>query len=412
MNVSDSETISSILTENGFLRVDNYEQADIIVVNTCAVRDSAVSKVKAQICRFKPLKTKRRACIVVAGCLAEHEKESLLGELPIDFVVGPTEYRSIPAKLTGLDDALPTDSFYHDFPPIRGKGVNAWISIAKGCDNFCSYCVVPFVRGREKSKPMEMVLAEAQQAIYEGYKEITLLGQNVNSYSDGAFRFHDLLKKLNNLKGLQRLRFMTSHPKDLSDGLIECFRVLPTLCEYLHLPVQSGSDAVLKAMNRQYTRDSYLALVDKIRTAVPDIALSTDVLCGFPGESDTDHKSTVDLLSRVEFDSAFMFIYSPRKGTKAASMENQIHRAVKVARVNEIIKLQMDITKKKNSKMVGREEEVIIEAVCTKERGCVTARTRNYKNVILKGVAADIGKVIKARIISSSGWALKGEAID
>jgi tRNA-2-methylthio-N6-dimethylallyladenosine synthase len=415
MNVSDSEAIVGILSSAGYIEVVAPEEADLIIVNTCAVRDSAVSKVKAQICRFKPLRNRKKIKIALAGCLAEHEKDTLLKELPIDYVIGPDHYRFLSELDSGSVIHVDIDSeesgFYSSFTPVRKKGVNGWVQVMRGCDNFCSYCVVPYVRGRERSKPANEVYKEVEKIVAEGYKEITLLGQNVNSYVDGDLRFHDLLRKLDTIKGLERIMFMTSHPKDLSDDLISCFGDLRTLCEYLHLPVQSGSDTILAAMNRGYTSEQYLRLIEKIRKKVPDIALSTDILCGFPGESDEDHSQTVKLVSEVGFDAAFMFIYSKRKGTKAAELGNQIERNVKVARLDEIIKMQMIITKAKNSACIGNIEEVLAESISPRDATKITARTRTFKNVILKGTISDVGKLFKIRVTGSMGWALEGERI-
>jgi tRNA-2-methylthio-N6-dimethylallyladenosine synthase len=415
MNVSDSEAIVGILTSAGYFEVPSPDDADLIIVNTCAVRDSAVSKVKAQICRFKPLRNRKKIRIALAGCLAEHERDTLLKELPIDYVIGPDRYKFL-AELE-CESAIQVDhdteesGFYSGFTPVRKKGVNAWIQVMRGCDNFCSYCVVPFVRGRERSKPANEIYKEVEKVVSEGYKEITLLGQNVNSYADGDFRFHDLLRKLDTIKGLERIMFMTSHPKDLSDGLINCFGELRTLCEYLHLPVQSGSDRILKAMNRGYTSEQYMRIIEKIRKRVPNIALSTDILCGFPGESDEDHSQTLKLVSEVGYDAAFMFIYSKRKGTRAAEMENQIERKVKVARLNDVIKMQMVITKAKNSDCIGNVEEVLVEGISPRETSKITARTRTFKNVILNGTIYDVGSIFKVKITGSTGWALEGEKI-
>ncbi|MBL8029069.1 MAG: tRNA (N6-isopentenyl adenosine(37)-C2)-methylthiotransferase MiaB [Fibrobacteres bacterium] len=413
MNVSDSEAISGILASAGYLSVDDIENADLIIVNTCAVRDTAVSKVKAQICRFKPLRNRKKIKIAVAGCLAEHEGESLLKDLPIDYVIGPDRYKflselegGVRVSVSSTDDE---NGFYSGFSPVRKKGVNTWVQVMRGCDNFCSYCVVPYVRGRERSKPSKDIIREIEGVVSEGFPEVTLLGQNVNSYKDGDLRFHDLLRHIDKIKGLKRVRFMTSHPKDLSDDLINCFGELSTLCEYLHLPVQSGSDKILAAMNRGYTNKDYRLLIDKIRKRVPSIALSTDILSGFPGESDEDHALTLQLVKDIGYDAGFMFIYSKRKGTKAASMEEQLKREIKVARVNEIINVQMEITKAKNSQCIGNIEEVIVEGVSPRNPSKITARTRTFKNVILDGTASEVGSFLTVRVTGSTGWALEGE---
>ncbi len=416
MNKSDSESIAGILSNAGMVETALPETADLIIVNTCAVRESAVSRVKAQINRFKPLKAARSVKIAVAGCLAQQEKDKLFKSIPVDYIIGPDHYRSLSEiikekKACVADESLNRD-FYMDIPRVRKKGVNAWIPIMRGCDNFCSYCIVPYVRGREMSSPSGDIMDEIRRAIDEGFREITLLGQNVNSYMHEGLDFPGLLQKIDSIKGLARLRFMTSHPKDLSDDLIRCFGALPSLCEFLHLPVQSGSNAVLAAMNRGYTREAYLVIIDKLRKRSPSIALSTDILCGFPGETDDDHLATMDLVDKVGFDSAFMFIFSPRAGTKAAELTGQIAREVKVARVKEVIALQMEKTRFRNESLVGKIQEVMVEGLSPRDVSYVTSRTRTFKNVIFRGNKELVGQLLNVRITSCSGWALQGELID
>jgi len=281
----------------------------------------------------------------------------------------------------------------------------------RGCNNFCSYCIVPYVRGREESKSVAAVLDEVKKAVDKGFKEFTLLGQNVNSYASDNIGFAGLLRSVDSVPGVRRLRFMTSHPKDLSDEVIACFGALPSLCEFLHLPMQSGSDRVLARMNRGYTRTAYVRTISKLRDRVPNIALSTDVLSGFPGETAEDHRETLNLLREVLFDSAFMFVYSPRKGTHAAELSDDVDRAEKVRRINEIIALQMEITKRKNQACVGREEEVLVEGISPRDPNQVTSRTRGFKNVIFMAAPDLIGKILRVRITGSTGWALQGEVL-
>jgi tRNA-2-methylthio-N6-dimethylallyladenosine synthase len=416
MNLADSESIAGILTSAGWREASLPEEADLIIVNTCTVRESAVSRVKAQINRFKSLKAQRKVKIAVAGCLAQQEKEGLFKSVPADYIIGPDHYRFLSEllltpKASRAGEAQERD-FYSDFPRVRKKGVNAWIPIMRGCDNFCSYCIVPHVRGREKSRPVEEILRDAAEAVSKGFPEVTLLGQNVNSYRVQEMDFPTLLRRVDAIPGLKRLRFMTSHPKDLSEDIIQCFGELPSLCEFLHLPVQSGSNAVLARMNRRYTREAYLALIEKLRRRVPDIALSTDILCGFPGETEEDHAATLSLVREVGFDSAFMFVFSPRAGTRAAELPDPVERPVKVARIKEIIGVQMEITKKKNAAYAGRTMEVLVEALSPRNPEEVTARTRTFKNVILKGGEDLIGRLLSVKITGGSGWALYGETAD
>jgi tRNA-2-methylthio-N6-dimethylallyladenosine synthase len=413
MNLSDSESIAGILSGAGMQAVRTPEEADLIVINTCTVRESAVSRVKAQISRFKPLKAKQKVRIAVAGCLAQQEKDALFKTLPVDYIIGPDHYAFLTELLKEKRGCRAEDSdrrdFYSEFPRLRKEGVNAWIPIMRGCDNFCSYCIVPVVRGREMSRPAEEILRDIEQAASAGFPEVTLLGQNVNSYRNSGLDFPALIRKIDAIRGLKRLRFMTSHPKDLSDDLIRCFREVPVLCEFLHLPVQSGSNGVLARMNRGYTRESYLAIVEKLRKQVPDLALSTDLLCGFPGETEKDHAETLSLVKEVEFDSAFMFVFSPRAGTAAAGMAPQVERDVKVARVKEVISVQMDITRRKNAAYAGRTVEVLVEGKSPRDPSEVTSRTRTFKNVILPGNKIPAGSLLNVKITGSSGWALRGE---
>ena len=413
MNLSDSESIAGILESAGMQAVAAPEEADLIIINTCTVRESAVSRVRAQISRFKPMRAKRKVKIAVAGCLAQQEKEALFKSLPVDYVIGPDHYAFLTELLKEkracrAEEASRRD-FYSEFPRKRKKGVNTWVPIMRGCDNFCSYCIVPVVRGREMSRPAEDVFRDIEEAVGEGFPEITLLGQNVNSYRNGGLDFPALLRKTIEIRGLKRLRFMTSHPKDLSDSLIRCYGEVPALCEFLHLPVQSGSNSVLSRMNRGYTRESYLTVVDKLRKRVPDMALSTDILCGFPGETEQDHTATLALVKEVEFDSAFMFVFSPRTGTAAAGMEPQVERGVKVARVKEVIAAQMEITGRKNRACIGRTMEVLVEGPSPRDPAEVTSRTRTFKNVILQGNKTPAGAFLNVKITGSSGWALQGE---
>ncbi|OGS33383.1 MAG: tRNA (N6-isopentenyl adenosine(37)-C2)-methylthiotransferase MiaB [Elusimicrobia bacterium RIFOXYB2_FULL_49_7] len=416
MNLADSESIAAILSSLGLSATPSPETADIIVVNTCTVRESAVSRVLARISRFKPLKRMRPGLrIAVTGCLAEQEKASLRQKLPfVDYVLGPDQYLQFSELLAFSQNPLACSDggFYSEVEPVRTAGINAWIPILRGCDNYCSYCIVPYVRGRERSKPAETVLNEVKQAVDAGFSQVTLLGQNVNSYSYCGLDFPGLLRRIDGVAGLKRVRFMTSHPKDLSEDLIRCFGELPTLCEYLHLPVQSGSNTVLARMNRGYTIDHYRRQIDRLRHCVPSIALSTDVLCGFPDETAEEHESTVRLMREVEYDSAFMFIYSERKGTAAARLSDNVPRQEKIARVSEIIRLQTAMTRKKNEVYVGREEEVLVEGEGPREENTVTSRTRTFKNVILEKTNRNfVGALLRVRITGSTGWALQGSVL-
>ncbi len=419
MNLADSEVIASILENNGWSKTSKAEEADFILVNTCTVRKTADSRVQAQISHFKPLKKKNhRLRIAVSGCLAQRKKEELFKDLPfIDFVVGPDQYNVLPEILAadirkGTYTESAADGFYKDFDPIRKEGVNAWVSVMRGCDNFCTYCIVPHVRGRERSKKAQMVVDEIKKITDEGFNEVTLLGQNVNSYKDGNLDFPKLLQKIDMETSIPRVRFMTSHPKDFGESLMDAFADIPSLCEYIHLPVQAGSDRILKMMNRKYTADEYRAKIDLLRKKVPGISISTDIITGFPSETDSEFEETFNLVKEIEYDSAFMFIYSLRDGTAAEKFGDDIPYKIKTERVNRIIELQMENTKKRNKEKLGSIEEVLIEGLSKKRKDQVSGRTRGYKNVIFNGEESMVGSFRKVKITEANGWALKGELLE
>ena len=362
MNMADTEIVHSIMHEAGFVRTETLSNADVVLVNTCAVRDNAEQRIIGRLGDFNHYKkTKPNVIVGVLGCMAERVRKELmeLGDF-VDLVIGPDEYRKLPALIEAADGGekgiavkLSRVEKYDDIIPFRADGLSAWVSIMRGCDKFCTYCVVPFTRGRERSRLLTSIVSEMEDLSHRGFKEVTLLGQNVNSYSDGAFDFADLLIKVADVDKKMRVRFMTSHPQDMSNKLIDAIASRDNICNYIHLPVQSGSNRILELMNRTYTSDQYVNLVRKIKKVIPDISLSTDIISGFPTETDDDHKRTLDLLQEGEFDGAYTFKYSPRENTKAWQMGDDVPEEVKNRRLSEIIDLQRTISLHRNTTMIG-----------------------------------------------------------
>jgi tRNA-2-methylthio-N6-dimethylallyladenosine synthase len=346
MNLADSEIVLGIMKKHGYSLTDDISKADVILVNTCSVREHAEQRVIGRLSSFLRYKKRKPDLVIgVLGCMAERLKKRLIEEENLaDIVVGPDEYRKLPQLVSdafaghkGIAVKLSKVETYDDITPLRTEGISAWITVMRGCDKFCTFCVVPFTRGRERSRPLDSIVKEVEMLSSQGYREVTLLGQNVNSYRDGNYDFADLLSAVARVDRNMRIRFTTSHPKDMSDKLIQTIAEHPNICNYIHLPVQSGSDRILELMNRTYDRKHYLELVRKIRETIPGVSLSTDIIAGFPTETEEDHKMTLSLLEEVRFDGAFMFKYSPREGTKAYAMGDDVPDEVKVRRLTEII---------------------------------------------------------------------------
>ena len=391
MNEYDSDHLSRILEDSGYLRASEPEKADFVLVNTCSVRAKAEQKALSRLGRLASLKKKNPGFLLaVAGCVAQQRGAALLDRFPdLDLVLGPREignFREILRKtenggtrLASLNAHRRPESFMGRFEYFRNN-IKAFITIMEGCNNFCSYCIVPYVRGRETSRPPQEILDEARNLTLQGVKEITLLGQNVNSYVYEKTRFPELLQAMNEIKGLRRMRFTTSHPKDLSQELIQCFAHLEKLCSHIHLPFQAGSNRVLKAMKRGYTREKYMDLIRELRQARPGIALTSDVMVGFPGETEEDFESTLDLIRKIEFDNLFSFKYSDRDGTQAAKMQGKIPEEQKLARLTRLQELQRGITLKKNKALIGKNVEVLVEGA-SKKGEAHTGRTDTNKVV-------------------------------
>jgi len=419
MNEYDSDHLSRILENSGYVRASEPEKADFVLLNTCSVRAKAEQKALSRLGRLMTLKKKNpQLLLAVAGCVAQGRGNDLLERFPgLDFVVGPREigrFREILKKteeghtrIVAVNANRTPISFMGGFDYFRNS-LKAYLTIMEGCNNFCSYCVVPLVRGRETSRPPREILEEARNLALQGVKEITLLGQNVNSYSHEKTRFPELLQAMNEIKGLCRVRFTTSHPKDLSADLIDCFGKLEKLCSHIHLPFQAGSDRVLKAMKRGYTREKYIDLVCALREKRPGIALTSDVMVGFPGETEEDFEQTLDLMRKIEFDNLFSFKYSDREGTPASSMKGKILENVKLRRLTRLQEFQRTITLRKNKELVGERVEVLVEGASKKGQQ-LTGRTHSNKVVNFNGNIKYINTLLNVTVKRASFNSLWGE---
>lgn len=411
MNVSDSELVGSILLGAGWEPAPSIDAADLILFNTCSVRKHAEDRVLGRISNERHRKQLKPALkIAVIGCMAQRMGKRLLdSDIGVDYVVGVDRYLELPALLDqpgGQDTDFDFQQFYPGLRPLHGNKTCAFVTIMRGCDNFCSYCIVPHVRGRERNVDFRQILSEVRACGDNGLKDVTLLGQNVNSYRWGGYDFPRLLRELNQVDSIQRLRFVTSHPKDLSDGLIEAMAAGGKICEHLHLPLQSGNNGVLKAMNRKYTIEVYLRLVQKLRAAMPEISLTTDLIAGFPGESEADFSDTLQVMREVRYDHAFCFKYSEREGTSACGLPHQVPEAERLRRLQEMIELQRGITLAKFSAQTGKDVEVYVESLSRKSQQMVSGKTRDYKIAVLSGDATDIGKLKTARVMKATAGTL------
>lgn len=419
MNVYDSELVMGILNGEGHIRTSMLDEADIIIINTCSVRQNAENRVLNKLDQLKHLKVKNPQLIVgVIGCVAQNLKKAIIENRQfINFVLGPDSYRKIPEIIKNLKSSesafvevgLSRSETYDYLYPARGESVNAWIAIMRGCNRFCSFCIVPYLRGRERSKPAARVLDEVKRAANEGYAEITLLGQNVNAYRDGRVDFPDLLKMIADVDGIKRIRFTSPHPQDMSLKLIKTIAEVSKICNHIHLPVQAGSDKILSLMNRNYSRNEYISLVDRIRSFISGVSITTDIIAGFPGETREDFLLSVELMQRVEFDNAFTFKYSPRKGTKAAKLKDDVPEIEKVKRVMELAELQRRITLKKNRNLIGRTVEVLVEKESKKSASHWMGRTEENKIVVFPKNGFKQGEFAYLQIVDADGVTLFGK---
>jgi len=423
MNEYDSEVIAGLLQREGFTLTSEPGEADFVVVNTCYVREKVKNKVYSFLGELKKFKRKNpRLIIGVGGCLAQKEGGRIREKAPhVDIVWGAFNLHNLPEFLADFErkkiplvKVEPDGQIPEGLPVVRKSKVSAYIPVMRGCNNFCSYCMVPYVRGRERSRPVNSILQEIKQAVEQGYKEVILLGQNVNSYGKDlplSFDFADLLEKINEIKEVKRIRFTTSHPKDLSEKLILAMSRLDKVCEHLHLPLQAGSNKVLERMRRGYTREKYLELVSKVREVVPEISLTTDIIVGFPGETEEDFEQTLKMLELVRFDGAFTFAFSPLPGTRAAKLDGQIPEVIKKKRLRRLIELQLKITEERNLYWMGKEVEVLVEGPSEKNPDELQGRTRENKIVVFPAEKNLIGEFVRVRIKKTGCWALRGEII-
>ena len=425
MNVGDSEIVASILKKNGWTVVGVLDEADAALVNTCAIREGAEQKVLGRLVEWRAAKRKRGGALVVGviGCMAERMQAKLIEQGLADLVAGPDAYRRLPVLLEqasaghkAIDVALSTVETYEEIEPVRleSNGVSAFVSIMRGCNNFCAYCVVPYTRGRERSRPVATILAEVEDLVAKGYKEVTLLGQNVNSYKDGEVGFAELLKRVAEVSPLLRVRFSTSHPKDFSDEVIATIAAYPNIARAVHLPAQSGSSAVLERMKRRYTREWYLDRLAALRRAVPDCAVTTDLIAGFCGETDEEHQATLSLMREVGYDFAFMFAYSERPGTFAqGNMKDDVPKKVKNQRLAEVIELQNSLSLERNLLDVGREFEVLVEGRSKRSAERLFGRTSQNKVVVFdKREGIGPGDYVRVRVVEATSATLQGVLID
>ncbi len=423
MNVYDTEIIKSILSENGYEFTDTPDKADALFLNTCSVRENAHQKVRQRINVLKQLKRDNKKLIMgVVGCMAQNLRNELLeDQVGVDIVAGPDSYRKLPTLIervhkTGEKDfALSLSEYetYSDIFPAHEKGVNAWIAVMRGCDNFCTFCVVPYTRGRERSRDPKNVRKEAEKLAIQGFKQITLLGQNVNSYRYKSFDFADLMEIVAEVKGIERIRFTSPHPKDFPDRLLEVIANNPKVCKHIHLPLQAGNDRILNLMNRTYGKKDFLKLSDKIRRLIPDIVLTTDIIVGFPSETEEEFLDTLDVVQKVEFDSAFMFKYSERKNTIASKKyPDDVGDAHKTDRITRLVELQRQISNKKNQAHIGQTFDVLIEGNAKKNDQLMGRNDGNKIVVFDNSVAYNIGDMVKVKVEKASTNTLIGNVVN
>ena len=424
MNVGDTEIIISILQQHGYIYTETQAEADVVLINTCSVRDNAEQRIWGRLSEMRRLKKSKPSLIVgIVGCMAERLKEQLLeGNTGVDIVAGPDAYRDLPNLLKaaeagdrGVNVLLSAEETYAEIAPVRidKNGVSGFISIMRGCNNFCSYCVVPYTRGRERSRDWQTILSEARQLFENGYREVTLLGQNVNSYHFDEVDFPELMRRVAEVSPLLRVRFATSHPKDMSDRLLEVMASMPNICRAIHLPAQSGSTAMLERMNRKYTREWYLDRIAAIRRYMPDCAITTDLIAGFSGETEEEHQDTLSLMREVGYDFAFMFKYSERPGTFASKhLPDDVPDEVKSRRLQEIIALQNDLGLESYKRDVGQEFEVLVEGESRRNKEQLFGRTSQNKVVVFDRGEYKTGDYVRVRVTACTSATLLGEAIE
>ena len=431
MNVSDSELMAGILTQSGHQTVPHLDDADVVLVNTCAIRENAETKV---INRLKHLNHRKRRhpelIIGVCGCMAQHLRDRLLDAAPyVDLVMGPDAYRNLPVALDSLAGDVKShvsltdrDPFvglrldknedYADIAPIRKEGIRAWLTIQRGCDKMCTFCIVPFVRGRERSLPLKLLVEDVEKLVDQGFKEVVLLGQTVNSYHDDSADFGDLLYAVGEVNGLERVRFTSPHPADATDSMIDAMANSPVVCKHLHLPLQSGSTEVLERMRRTYTAEEYRTLVSKLRERVPDISLTTDIIVGFCGETDDEFMETYQMMTDIRYDSAFMFKYSEREGTLAhKALPDDVPEVVKGERLEQIIELQENISANINKSAIGDTVTVLVEGESRRDADRYHGKTDGFKTTVFPKTGSQIGDIVNVRVHSTTAHTLIGQIV-
>ena len=418
MNVADSEMIEGILQSKNYSSINSIDKADIIFVNTCAIREHAEEKVHSRLGVFSRIKRNNPEVIIgVLGCMAQHLKDDILDSKPyVDIILGPDSYRKLPALLERkiedkkniVDTKLSRYEVYDNFFPSRKEGINAWISIMRGCDKFCTFCIVPFTRGRERSRSVNSIVNEVKKAVNEGFIEITLLGQNVNSYKYENHSFDYLLKEIAEISGVERLRYTSPHPEDMTDDVLYVMAHYDNICNAVHFPLQAGSSRILNRMNRTYTKNHFIERAHRIREILPSCGLTTDIIVGFPGETNSDFEETIDVMNKIKFDSAFTFKYSPRLGTKAHEYSDQITEMDKQERLEKVIKLQKEHTLIRNKEIIGNNERVLVEKNSKRSINQWAGRTDSNKWVIFDKENANIKDIVDVLITDAKGISLHG----
>ncbi len=420
MNVADSEVMAGVLERAGMALTDRPELADAVLLNTCAIREHAELRVLGRLGEFARLKKQNSKLIVgVAGCMAQHLRKRLLDERSrvLDLVVGPDGYRHLPELLRRAagepvaEIRLDRDETYGDLEPKRGDGVRAWITAQRGCDKFCTYCVVPYTRGRERSLPLDELIGQVRNAVAAGYKEVVYLGQTVNSYHDGRHDFTDLLRATDAVEGLLRVRFTSPHPTDMTPNVIEAIATCDAVCPQVHLPLQSASNGILEAMNRTYTLEGYREVVAALRGGIPDLALSTDIIVGFPGETEDDYARTIAYMTETRFDSAFLFKYSARPDTRAHRWPETVSEEEKGRRLQQLIDLQQGISAEKNEAWIGREVEVLVEETTKRGEHQLYGRTPQFKAIVFPNDGTPCGTLRQVRVVGATSNTLLGEPV-
>ena len=421
MNVADSELVSGLLTKAGYSEAEDIYNADAIFVNTCAIREHAEEKVHSRLGYYHQIKKKNPKTIIgLLGCMAQNLKEDILESKPyVDIVLGPDSYRRLPdmiEKRNGnsthlVDTKLSRFEVYDDMFPSRHLGINAWVPIMRGCDKFCTFCIVPFTRGRERSRGLEGIIDEITQAVSDGFIEITLLGQNVNSYNHEGRGFHELLDAIANVEGVKRIRYTSPHPQDMTKDVLDVMGKHDNICNYVHLPLQAGNNKVLKRMNRTYTKEQFISLVGQIRDRLPRVGISTDIIVGFPGENEFEFQETLGVMDAIKFDSAYTFKYSSRPGTKAAEFEDHVAESEKQDRLERVIKAQKAHTLQQNKSILGRIEMVLVEKESKRSTNQWAGRTDSNKWVIFNKENSHIRDFIPVKITEAKGISLHGKIV-